>query len=81
MADGLKGWMGFSGPLTVRLVAAPMPEGARIRYTLDGTDPTPQSPEYTKPLTTDKTFTLKAALFQDGRMLGSCNRVKYELRQ
>jgi len=80
VADGLKGWVGFNGAMTVKLVAEPMPDAAKIHYTLDGTDPTPQSPEYSKPLTTNQTFTLKAALFQDGRMLGSCNRVKYELR-
>lgn len=80
VADGLKGWVGFSGALTVTLAADPMPAGARILYTLDGTDPTPQSLEYTKPLSMDKTFALKAALFHDGRMLGACNRVKYELR-
>jgi hexosaminidase len=80
VADGLKGWVGFNGPLTVKLAADPMPDGATIHYTLDGTDPTPKSPEYTQPLTTNQTFALKAALFQDGRILGACNRVKYELR-
>ncbi len=80
VADGLKGWLGFSGTVTVKLVAAPMPDGAKIHYTLDGTDPTPQSPEYTKPMTTNQTFALKAALFKDGRILGSCNRAKFELR-
>lgn len=81
VADGLKGWVGFAGRPAVKLAADPMPEGAGIRYTLDGTDPTPQSSEYTQPLTMEQTFTLKAALFKDGRMLGSCNRVKYELRK
>ena len=81
VGDGLKGWVGFNGPLTVKLVADPTPAGARIHYTLDGTDPTPQSPEYTKPLTMEQTFALKAALFKDGRILGACNRVKYELRK
>jgi hexosaminidase len=79
VADGLKGWTGYSGAMTVKLVA-PAPSGAQIHYTLDGTDPTPQSPQYTKPLTMQKDFTLKAALFLNGRMLGSCNRVKYEWR-
>jgi hypothetical protein len=79
VSDGLKGWNAYSGTLTVKLVA-PFPTGAKIHYTLDGTDPAPQSPQYTKPLTMEKEFTLKAALFDGSRMLGSCNRVKYERR-
>jgi len=79
VSDGLKGWIAYSGALTVKL-AAPVPTGGKIHYTLDGTEPTPQSPVYTKPLKMEQTFRLNAALFHDGRMLGSCNRVKYEWR-
>ncbi|MCY2930385.1 MAG: family 20 glycosylhydrolase [Planctomycetota bacterium] len=76
VSDGLKGWNSFSGTLSVKLVA-PFPTGGTIRYTLDGTDPTPQSPAYTGPLTMAKTFVLNAAVFDGAGMLGSCNRVKY----
>ncbi|MCY2929541.1 MAG: family 20 glycosylhydrolase [Planctomycetota bacterium] len=76
VANGLQGWAGYSGTLAVRLVA-PVPTGGEIRYTLDGTDPTPQSPVFTEPLTMRRTFVLNAALFHGGHMLGSCNRVKY----
>ena len=79
VSDGLKGWVAYSGALTVKLVA-PFPAGSEIRYTLDGTDPTPKSPVYAQPLKMEQGFVLKAALFHDGRMLGSCNRVKYEWR-
>ena len=79
VSDGLKGWVAYSGALTVKLVA-PFPTGSKIYYTLDGTDPTPKSPVYTQPLKMEKGFVLKAALVHDGRMLGSCNRVKYEWR-
>ena len=79
VADGLKGWVAFAGALTVKL-AAPFPAGSTIHYSLDGTDPTPASPVYTQPLKMAKGFVLKAALFHDGRLLGSCNRVKYEVR-
>ncbi|MCY2928703.1 MAG: SUMF1/EgtB/PvdO family nonheme iron enzyme [Planctomycetota bacterium] len=78
VGDGLKGWVGFTGALTVKLAAPPV--GGDIRYTLDGTDPTAASPVYAGPLKMDKGFVLKAALFRDGRMLGACNRVKYEWR-
>jgi hypothetical protein len=79
VADGLKGWVGYSGTMTLKLVAPSLP-GATIHYTLDGSDPTPQSPQYAKPMIMQKDFVLKAALFQSGRMLGSCNRVKYVWR-
>jgi alpha-tubulin suppressor-like RCC1 family protein len=46
---------------TVTLTAAP---GATIRYTLDGTDPTADSPPYLAPLTLGAAATLKARAFQ-----------------
>jgi hexosaminidase len=36
-----------------------------VRYTLDGTDPTPDSPAYTEPLRLTDTTTVKARLFLD----------------
>ena len=41
-------------------------EGATIRYTLDGSDPTVGSPEYTGPFEVSETATIKAAAFLDG---------------
>lgn len=35
----------------------------QVRYTLDGAEPTPQSPEYTKPFVVDQSKTLKAQQF------------------
>jgi hypothetical protein len=40
--------------------------GARIHYTLDGTDPTPDSPLYDGPFIVQCTTTLKIAAFADG---------------
>ncbi len=51
----------FSAPVTVTLSG---PSGATIRYTSDGSDPTPASTIYTAPLTVSATTTLKARAFQ-----------------
>jgi len=77
VSDGLKGWIGYSGTLDVKLVA-PMPAGSTIHYTLDGKEPTLKSPVYKQPLKMEQTFVLNAGLFCDGRILGACSRVKYE---
>lgn len=39
-----------------------------IRFTIDGSDPTPVSEIYTKPLIIDSTTTIKAGIFEDGKL-------------
>jgi hypothetical protein len=58
-----------AGALTVRLLPTPSPQRQRcvVRYTLDGSDPTPQSPAYTRPLLVTNMVTVKAAAFLAGR--------------
>lgn len=51
----------FTEPTTVELTA---PEGAQVRYTLDGSTPTATSPVYEAPLVIDETTNLAAASFQ-----------------
>jgi outer membrane protein assembly factor BamB len=50
-------------------------EGGVVRYTLDGTDPTQQSPEFTVPVTLAKTTTIKGQTFwargEDGEPVAS----------
>ena len=41
-----------------------------IRYTLDGTEPGPKSPAYTKPLSITATTTMRTAAFKDTKPLG-----------
>jgi hypothetical protein len=59
----------FTNALTVRLLPTPSPHRRQcvIRYTLDGSDPTPQSPTYLRPLEIATTVTLKAAAFVPGK--------------
>ncbi|MCF6240954.1 MAG: family 20 glycosylhydrolase [Bacteroidales bacterium] len=41
-----------------------------IHYTLDGTEPTVNSDRYQQPINVSKTLILKAALFENGKMIG-----------
>ena len=54
----------FFGSQNVEISCATV--GAKIYYTLNGTDPTTSSTEYTGAITIDKTTTLKAIAFKDG---------------
>lgn len=56
----------FEQPITVTL-ATPLQPGAEIRYTLDGTRPTPSSPLYTQPLVIADTAHLRTTAFRNGR--------------
>ncbi|MBR1783853.1 MAG: chitobiase/beta-hexosaminidase C-terminal domain-containing protein [Bacteroidales bacterium] len=53
----------FSQPLQVTVTSVP---GATIHYTLDGSDPTVQSPVYTEPITITATTVVKAKAMKDG---------------
>ncbi len=54
----------FEGETEVCLVTAT--EGAEIRYTLDGSEPTGQSPLFTTPFTLRETTTIQAKAFKAG---------------
>lgn len=53
----------FVGKLDVEVVPSSRGGDAVLRYTLDGTDPTPASPRYTGPVALEATTVLKAASF------------------
>jgi hypothetical protein len=53
----------YTSAQTVTLQAAP---GTTIRYTVDGSEPTPDSPVYEVPLVVDRSLTLRARAFRDG---------------
>ena len=54
----------FDAPMLVSLSHAT--PGAELRYTLDGTEPTPSSPLYAKPFTISSTTVVKARAFRKG---------------
>lgn len=54
----------FTDSITVTLGCAT--PGAEIRYTLDGTAPTPDSPLYTEPLHIDRSLTIRAIGLREG---------------
>ena len=56
----------FEGQLTVTLTTPWQPQ-SEIHYTLDGSEPTPQSPRYARPFKIDQTTSLRAAAFENGR--------------
>ncbi|MEO5715665.1 MAG: chitobiase/beta-hexosaminidase C-terminal domain-containing protein [Luteolibacter sp.] len=55
---------GFSDPQTVTLTSAT--SGASVRYTIDGSDPTANSPLYTGPIAVATTTTIKAISVKSG---------------
>ena len=67
----------FGKAITVAMTSA-MP-GTRIHYTLDGTTPTKRSARYRKPLSIDKTATLRTQVYDAaGEKLGFIATVPYE---
>lgn len=53
----------FAQPLEVSIVS---PSAGVVRYTVDGSDPTDESPLYTKPITITSTTVVKARVFAHG---------------
>jgi hypothetical protein len=56
----------FEEPITVTL-ATPLQPDAEIRYTLDGSAPSPQAQLYTQPLRIAETTALRATAYRQGR--------------
>ncbi len=73
----LTGRMVFGGKLKVTLAAA-NPQGGKIHYTLDDSEPTQDSPVYTQPLMFEKTFMLNSALYFGNQKIGGTSRAKYD---
>lgn len=59
-------------------VSAGVMDGAPIHYTMDGTEPTADSPLYESPLTVSRPLTLKMAALRDTGMSGSA-QVRYHM--
>ncbi len=68
----------FPGTLEVTLRSAlTEAEGVRIRYTLDGDEPTASAKAFDQPLTLDADRILKAAVFRDGDRVGPVRSVRF----
>ena len=57
-------------------ISADLPD-SEIRYTLDGSEPGPQSPLYSVPFVINRSQTVKAVLVRDGRIMGESKTKKY----
>ncbi|MCP5116490.1 MAG: hypothetical protein GY953_37150, partial [bacterium] len=62
----------------VAVTITPDARGGEVRYTTDGSTPTPASTLYTKPLTISATTTLKALTFKNGRPGGFTEETTFE---
>ena len=60
----------FTDPVTIS-IAEPESPGTSIRYVIDSEDePTEDSAEYTEPIRIDETVTIRARIFEDGKLPG-----------
>ncbi len=73
----LGGQIAFGGNLKVTL-SVDAPTGGKIHYTLDGSEPTPQSPVYTDPFNYKESFVLNAAYFFGDHQFGCVKRSRYD---
>ncbi|MFK7962019.1 MAG: family 20 glycosylhydrolase [Phycisphaerales bacterium] len=64
----------FHRQTTVHLIPRGHAPAGAIHYTLDGTEPTPASPRATEPFVLDRSATVRAAVFHQGRMVGHDSR-------
>jgi hexosaminidase len=66
-------------PATRTMVVKMETEASRpdIRYTLDGTDPKPDSLRYTSPLRIDRTTVVKAGTFEGGALRGRITETRF----
>ena len=65
-------------PAEIAMTPPAAAPGAEIRYTLDGQPPTAGSTKYEKPIHVEKTTTLTAAVFKDGKLSSLPNSVRCE---
>ncbi len=68
------------GPVDVTLSLTNTVGSGEIRYTVDGTEPTAQSPAYTAPFNVKTTTAVNAALFRSGRQAGAVSREVFDMK-
>ena len=68
-----------SGSIILEMTSEqPSPE---IMYSTDGSEPDAGSPVYTEPLTMNESATVKAAIFEDGKMTGGISQKKISINK
>lgn len=68
-----------SGSIILEMTSEqPSPE---IRYTTDGTDPEATSPVFTEPLKLTETATVRAAIFNNGKLMGGVSHKKISINK
>ncbi len=55
--------------------------GFEIHYTLDGSEPTLKSPKYVKPITIEKSLTVRAASFKDNKLFSKVTKKEIKLHK
>ena len=65
----------YSQAISLEMQATP--EGSRIRYTLDGSEPTSASPEYSAPITISNITVVRARVFENGSARGKIASATY----
>ena len=66
-----------NGKVSVAMATTPLVTGD-LRYTLDGSIPSGESPRYGQPMLLDKSTTVRVATFRDGQPLSQLARVQTE---
>jgi len=64
----------FEKPISVTITCS---QGGIVRYTLDGSEPTNDSPEFDSPLDIDKTTIVRARVFEEGKIPGPIKTHSY----
>jgi N-acetyl-beta-hexosaminidase len=70
-----------TGPVTVTLSLTNTTGNGEIRYTVDGSEPTAQSPVYAAPFTVKKTTPINAGLFRGGHQAGAVTRTVFDMKE
>ena len=68
------------GPVDVTLSLTNTIGSGEIRYTVDGSEPTAQSPAYAAKFKVERTTAINAALFRSGRQVGNVSRSVFDMK-
>ncbi len=64
-----------------RITLSTLDATSQIRYTTNGKDPSPKSKMYSAPIAISETTTLKAAVFQGDKQMGSIREMEFQMHK